>query len=328
MRYLILAIFILFSGCSSKKYFEPEQTEGSIVFNKILPASIKDVRRDGATLDNGNVVTKDGLIEISLPKEMVFIGYDDDYIFASGDCGKFLAINRATKEQKMLEFNKKAVVAKSQKDIVGIIFSDNTLLAYDLKQNKKLFEQKEDSAFSVDVRIAAPYFLKDLLLFPTLDGKIVAINMQDYKVARKIVVKSGNSFDSVIFLDILQDRLVAATQKRIISVSPWAINTKEYEIKDVIFVRDRIYIFTTDGKVVLTDQDLVEKKSLKFPFARFVGVIHGKYIYAIEKGGYLIALDIDLLTSFIYKLPSEIDDKIFSGFDKIYYKDGFFQLSK
>lgn len=47
---------------------------------------------------------------------------------------------------------------------------------------------------------------------------------------------------------------------------------------------------------MLTDADLKVLKERKFPSA-FAGTIHGDFIYMIEKGGYIIATDLDLIQS-------------------------------
>lgn len=55
----LLALAFIVSGCGTKRqYFEPETLSGKLSYDGSLPASIVDTVRDGATLENGQVVTK------------------------------------------------------------------------------------------------------------------------------------------------------------------------------------------------------------------------------------------------------------------------------
>ncbi|MCD8477922.1 MAG: hypothetical protein LRY68_08530 [Sulfurospirillum sp.] len=65
-------------------------------------------------------------------------------------------------------------------------------------------------------------------------------------------------------------------------------------------------------------------KDRKFTFATFTGTIYGNFIYMIEKGGYVIATDIDLISTNVYKLPDEIESNVFTTEDTLYYKKSFF----
>ncbi|HOI83382.1 MAG TPA: hypothetical protein PKW30_03645, partial [Campylobacterales bacterium] len=96
-----------------------------------------------------------------------------------------------------------------------------------------------------------------------------------------------------------------------------------------------IYIFTKDGRIILTDTDLKVLKEKKFPFARFVGVIYGKFIYAIEKEGYLIATDVNLASSNVfqfsapfYGMSSTIEGFVYTSGDSIFYDNKQFKLAK
>lgn len=79
MRYakILFSLFTLLlvvSGCGTKRqYFEPESLSGKLSYDGSLPASIVDANRDGATLENGQVVTKQGLSSVVLPKSYVYL---------------------------------------------------------------------------------------------------------------------------------------------------------------------------------------------------------------------------------------------------------------
>jgi len=102
----------------------------------------------------------------------------------------------------------------------------------------------------------------------------------------------------------------------------------EEEVKDVIVLENRIFVFTKDGRVILTDADLKVIKERKFPFATFAGTIYGNYVYMIEKGGYIIATDLDLVSVNVYKLPDQIESFMFTTGDTLYYGNHFFKLNR
>jgi hypothetical protein len=70
----------------------------------------------------------------------------------------------------------------------------------------------------------------------------------------------------------------------------------------------------------MLDENLKEKKSRKFSFARFVGVSQSeKDLYIVEHSGYVIKLEKTLDAEKIYGIPDDIDDYIFLDKNKIYY---------
>lgn len=328
---LILILFAMFSGCSSKRYFEPKNIVAQVKFDKNLPSNIVDVTRDGATLKNGQVITKDGLLNIYLPKGFEYIGGRKDYIVGANNCGDVIAINKDDKKvvlKKHFDL-KKAVSANIDKNILALVFSNNEIMVYNIKNSKVIFKYSEDKIYSVDTKIATPYFLGELILFPTLDGKIDIYDETQNKIIRTIIVGTKKELNNITFLNVIGNRLIAATSNKVISVSPNSLNTLDADVRDILFVKNGIYILSRDGKVILTDVNLNILKSRKYPFAHFVGAIYGdKYIYIIEKQGYIIASDHYLKVSNIFKLEDSIDDYIFTSQDKIFYKNKFFQLAK
>ncbi len=329
MRYLLALLALLFfiSGCSSKKYFEPKEVIGTVEFDGSLPAPIIDLLRDGATLKNGMFISRDGLERHRLKKDFLFINKIDGKYIAASRCGKLEVIDvNSGKTVYKKSYDKKAPVAATLKeDILALVFDDNSLEVLDMASDSSLYTSKQKSAIAVDTKIANPIFLGRLVVFGTLDGKLVVVDGD--KEIRDIVVGTGEYFDNIIFLDVIDNNLIAATPTRIVSVSPNFTNMLDLEISDVIYVSDRVYILTKDGRIILTDAGLNVLKSRKYPFAHFTGAIYGEYIYVIEKEGYIIALDKDLRVSNIFRFPAKIDDHIFTSKDKVFYKDRYFKLN-
>ena len=328
---LFLASFIIiFSGCSNKNYFEPEKIAGEVKYDGRLPSPIIDRTIVSALLENGMFITKnDGLVKKKLPKDFRVINEDDDRYIIADKSGSIKVISK--KDLDVLhERNFKDIVASAtlKDDLLAVIFANNRLYLYDINENEEYFNEKLDNVYALDSRIANPAFLNDLVIYPTLDGRLIITDITHKKIIRDLVISSEKYFNNVIFLKVIGNRLIAATNTKVMSIDPKGINIYgESEVKDIIFLEDRVYIFTKDGKIVLTTPDLKVLKERKYPFAIFSGVIYGEFIYAIEKGGYVIAVDKDLITENYFQLPDPIEDLLFTAGDRLYYQDYYFKLN-
>ncbi len=326
---LLTSFLLLMAGCSSKSLFEPAKVAGYVDFDGTLPAPIKDVTRSGATLQNGQIISKKyGLMDVKIPKNYRFLSLSNKKVVSVSGTGKLLIQNE--KGQKLYTYNFKNMIAsaKLNKNILAIVFADNDLMVFDTKTNQVLFERKLDDVYALDARIANPYFLGSLIVFPTLDGRLLIVDGKTYTTLRDIVVSSKPYFNNVIFLNVLDNRLVAATQNKVLSISPTEISYLNVGVKDIVFLGQRVFVFTKNGRIILTTSNLKVLKERKFKFANFSTAIYGDFIYVIEKNGYLIAVDKDLITSNVYKLPSEIEDLMFTTSNTLYYGDQYFKLSK
>jgi CRISPR/Cas system CMR-associated protein Cmr3 (group 5 of RAMP superfamily) len=92
MKSILLSIvaIALFTACSGKKYYEPEETSSNIELNKkSMSSSIKSMNRVGATLEDNEVITKQGISSFKLPDGFEFLNFTDD--------GKVIATNYVDK---------------------------------------------------------------------------------------------------------------------------------------------------------------------------------------------------------------------------------------
>lgn len=333
MRYIkyllpVLALLIL-SGCGTKRQnFEPVSLAGEIDYDGNLPSKIVDVVRGGATLENGQIITKDGLLNVKVPNGYTFLGSSKERYIASSQCSDLIVIDKNSKTIYKKKFNSIVASASLNNDLLAVVLGSNSVLLIDIKTDKVLYKNSGDAVYAQDSKIAAPYFLTSLVIFPTLDGKLLIVDVNKNQLLRDVVVKSERFFSNVIYLDVLGDRLVAATKQRVVSINPKSMAFLDEDIKDVIILKDRVLVFTKDGRVILTDADLKVIKSKKFKFAAFVGTIHGEFVYIIEKGGYLIATDLSLISSNVYELPDDIESFVFTTDDKLFYEDNYFKLGK
>ncbi len=327
--FLSFILVVVISGCSSKRqYFEPKNVSYAISYDGTLPSEIVDVTRGGATLQNGQIITEDGLQNIKIPQGYTFLGDDSGKYLATSKCGELIVMNSKSKIIYKRKFNNEIASADIKKSKIAIVLSSNREILLDIDTDKLILNLQSDSVYALDSRIAAPYFLNSLIIYPTLDGKLLIVDAKSGKVIRNVVVSSEKFFGNVIYLGVLGNRLVAATNKRVISINPKSMGILDEDVKDVIVLKNRIFVFTKDGSVILCDADLKELKRRKFPFAVFAGTIYGDFIYIIERGGYLIATDVDLISTNIYKMPDNIDSFLYFTKNALYYKDKYFKLSK
>jgi hypothetical protein len=330
----LLASFILLTGCSDKHLFKPDSIAGSVEFDNSMPAKIASVNTQGATLKNGQFITKDGITKAKLPSGFDFLAKHDGFVVSANELGDVVVQDGNATELYRVKFDSRAVSAIASKEHLAVITADNTALLYDSKTKTIVFKQKNEDALSVNAKIAAPQFLNDLIIYPTLDGKLMIYDAKEKKVIKDLVVSNDKNFNNIIFLDVIEDRLIAATMHKVFSVSPKYMNSFDADVVDIIFIKNGVYIFTADGKIIMTDPDLRKLGEKKFPFARFVGAIYGKYIYAVEAGGYLIATDIGLKSSNTFKFSgvlwgtSSFDDYLFTTREAVYYSDKQFVLAK
>lgn len=325
-----VSIFVLLiAGCSSKSLYEPQKTAGSVSYDGSLPAPIVDVTRSGATLANGQIISKKtGLTDIFIPKKDRFLNVQNELVIYTTPMGKLTIKDKNNRVIFSHDFSKMIASASLKKNILALVFADNSLGAYDIDKNEMKFSKKLDDVYALDARIVAPYFLGKLIVYPTLDGRLVIVDSSHFRVIRDIVVSSKPYFNNVIFMDVLDNRLVAATANRVISIDPKSVSFMNVGVKDIIFLGERVFIFTKDGKIILANSNLKRLKERKFKFANFSTAIYGQFIYVIEKNGYLIATDKDLITTNVYKLPNAIDNLMFTTSDTLYYDDKYFKLNK
>ena len=320
---LSIGILAIFSGCGSKYYFEPKDEEilGEISYDGTFAPriGISSVVRNGATLTNGQFITENS----EIPK--VYLSYGSKYLnqteqyYLIQNKKTLVLIDKENLQETEIELESIPVSAAMDGNLIAIIFDTNTIAVYDTRSAQIIYRQDNAPATANNTLIAAPYFLTDIIVVPTLDGKLIVIDKQTMQLIRNIVVNGDKYFNNVIFLEAIANRMVAATPKRVISVSPSIINTFDANVKEILFFEDRIFIFSSEGEVILTDRDLNEIRRVKFPFAHFSAVNHGQNIVVLETEGYLITLDEDLQ-------KSAIDEPTFSGTNKIFIGNKFLNI--
>ncbi|MDX1295758.1 MAG: hypothetical protein R3302_05805 [Sulfurimonadaceae bacterium] len=324
---LAVSALLLLGGCSSKEVYEPEDTVGSWSTGKSLPGDISDVTFAGAQLEDGEVITREGIRPTVIPEGYRFLGSSDGRSIAATVDGRVLLIPEEGGAHVELELKKSIAGASVLGDTLAVLFADNDMALYSVSTKQLMMKEGGTSPSAVDNRIVNPYFFNDLVLFPSLDGKIVIIHADQKKRLRSIIVSSEEHFNNVIYFKIIGNTIVAATSSTIFSMADKEVR-EAYDIRDVAFDKEGIWLTTKQGEVVALTPSLQVKAKQKFPFAHFLGmIVTDEHVFVLEKEGYLLMLDKTLSSYKIYDADVE-DGAVFAGEQAFYFGSETLPLSK
>lgn len=323
---LSLVCLAMLTSCSSKKYYEPQNVDSISLKEESLKSDIVSFGSNFATLEDQTFITsKDGVVSTKIPEGQKLLNYENGN-YLSADKNNNLYISSLDKTIK-LDNN---VIGATQKDnLVAILFSNNSIGIYDTNEAKFLFKDYLKESVANDHRITNPIFMTNIVLFPTLDGKVLVVSLENYNVVRNIVVDANSDkINNVIFFKVTNDRLVAATNNKIISVGTNFVSMKDYNIKDIIFTDNNFYISTVDGQIIKLDDSLNEVASKKYKYANFHTLLTDSEnnIYAVESQGFLIKLDKDLTNDKVYEIDFDKEASTFSYKGTIINADNIYKL--
>lgn len=318
---IFLLSVAIFSGCSSKEYYSPEVVKADWDKQEFLDETIIRTTADGAVLENGQILTKEGVQTFTLPEGYAYVGQSDGWIIASKVNGELLLQSIADQTTEIrLDLKKTIAGATVKGDRIAVLFSNNEMALYTLSTKELILKESGNAPIAVDTRIVNPYFLNELVLYLTLDGKIVIINSDTKQVLRSMLVSSEENFNNIIYFNVIDNVMVAATGYRLFSLSEKE-RREQYEMRDVIFSDEGIWITTKEGEVVSLTPSLQLKAKRKYPFAHFLGMIMTKEkLYLLERQGYMIELSKDLSESNVYELNID-DGYVYVGNKAFYVND-------
>jgi len=283
-KYFILVLSLFFiTACSTREYYKPSSNiDKPIILKNKINGNILFFNKDIATLDNYKTIP----YNTQLPKGFLAITKD------IAKKGNVLLV-----DGKKIKFNSLIVTAIKKDNLLAIIFGDNHFELYDLNQNQTIASESFGEFLAARKFVAAPYFYKQLLLIPTLNGKLVIFDLNNYKVVRSLVVSQKDYFNNIIYLNVVNDSLIVASRDNIIVITPGLVINKNYNIKHILVDGEYIYIFTTEGKIIKTNLLLKPIKEKEFRFANIVEpIFFNNKIYFLNRGyrTYLINIDKDL----------------------------------
>ncbi|MBP9491351.1 MAG: hypothetical protein KBE77_07860 [Aliarcobacter sp.] len=326
MKYLLICIsaIFLFTACSGKKYFEPEDVSSNIELNKeSMSSSITSMNRIGATLEDKRIITNNGISSFELPENFDFLNVTSD--------GKILATNYINKiligsQERVV---KDVVVAASLKDNkLALVYSSNTIELIDIDTNKTLFKEYLPISLANDTRITNPYFMGNLILFPTLNGKVIIVSALTNESVRNISVDPDSEFNNIISLNVIESSqtLIVASPNKVVSISTKEILAKNYEIRDIIVNKEDVYLATIDGQIIKLTPSLEEVAKKKYKYAKIHALAYSDSLYAVESQGYLINLNQDFTDDKIYKFGFDNEERMIAVGNKIYFDSKYITL--
>lgn len=327
LAFTIAALF--FSGCSSKKYFEPEQTFSASHASNSYGGSIRDLSRDGGTLKSGQYIGKAGLSTINLGEGYRFLNENDSYVLAANAEGILKIIDKkTTKSVRAVSLHVPVVSATIKDGVVAYILNSNTFGIYQMADNRKIVESRSEATYAIDTRAASPMFIDNLVVMPMLDGKLIIVNIADTDNAKVVYISSEKVFSNVIYLARKDNTMIAATPKRLITLGNGGKREYKANISEVAVDNGIIYLFTKEGQVIALNSDLEAVGISKYKFAHYaVGTAFSGRVYALDQGGSLIVMNSHLTKRKIYEL-GEVGEPAFITGTKL-YKDGkIIELSK
>lgn len=325
MKYISLSlVFIfIFTACSGRQYYEPKDSDFFYPQKiTVAPAYIKSINPYGATLDTNQILTKDGISRQKLPKNYSYLNNIDNTLIASDNQTNLLLMNSDTNET--IDLKRNAVAASKKDSLLALVFDDNSIGIYDTSKEKFVFKEYAQHSYFNDTRIAAPIILKNIILFPTLDGKIIIVDKNKYTIIRTITIDPNSEVNNVILLHAVADTLIAATQNKIISIKDGQTKSLEFFTQNYFISKDGlIYVAKLDGTIAVYDANLNELHSKKFKFAKFltINIDNNQNIYALELGGYLVKITQDFSKTIVYRFPLEDDEKIFAMKNRVYLEN-------
>lgn len=323
MRFFLasLLLTLIFTGCSTKEVYEPKEVAGQWQSFKKIDAELIDKTADIAQLDNGKVLAQNEEINATIPEGFRVVGKSGGYILFTDIDGHLRLQNIMTKKVARLDLQKTIAAASTDGDVVAVVFANGKMALYKLDSKELLLKLEGGTSVALDARIVNPYFMNDLVLFLTLDGKIVIVNKNLKKRLRTIIVSATDYFNNVIYFDILQERLIVATGTKILSFGT-SQKRAELEARSIDHDKNHLYVATKQGDILQLSPDLDTLSKAHFPFAHFLALrVYGNSIYALEKEGYLIQLSKDLLSYKVYDVDISDDSYVYSGKDRFFVGD-------
>jgi hypothetical protein len=313
---------LLLSGCSGKKYFEPEGTLSASSASTNYGGSIVDLRRDGATLKSGKYVGTEGVSTLNLGKGYRFLSESPRYVLASSTEGVLNIIDKKTKEShRAISLHTPVVSATIKNGIVAYVLNNNAFGIYKIASNKKLIESRSGKTYAIDTRAASPMFVDNLVVMPMLDGKLIIVNAKDTDSRKVVYVSSEKYFNNIIHLSRRDNTMIAATPTKIITLGTNGKQEFNANISEVAVDANRIYIFTKEGKITALNKSLKNVAQAKYRYAHYaVAVAQNGRVYALDQQGSLIVTNKGLDKQKIYDL-GEVKEPAFITGSKL-YKDG------
>lgn len=325
IAFIFLAALV-FSGCSSRQYYEPEDTLGDFETTKhIIGYDMIDINPNGATLEDKQFISKQGYDGVILPENYKFLNIEDDTILAADDNKTILL--KDNEKEIYLTFENNIISASKKGYLLALGFDNNSIMLYDTLTDSIKYKEYFKHSYLNDIKISSAVILDGVVLFPTLDGKVVIIDSNKFETIQTINIDPKSDINNIIYLANKNENLIAATSNKVFVFSNNKTYTQTLNVKFVTASEDAVYVSTLEGEVIKYNMKLEKQNSKKFRFAKFHALILGEEnLYALESQEYLIKFDTDLENIEIFDFDFDEDKKVISIENKLYFDDAYIEL--
>ena len=319
---------LLLSACGTKRqYFEPEKIQSKLSYDEKLNSKIVDANLNFARLRNNQVLGDDGLIDgFVLEKGYTLLKYEADEFVVADENGNLKILTQENEELYSYKFDAAVLSVDLSGDDLALVLADNTIVLANRSLGIKM-AQTLALAPAQDSRVAAPCFLDTIIVYPSLDGKLIIVDRTSQRIIKDVVVSSEDFFNNIIYLNIIGDAMIAATAKKIVVVSPNQTFSLSEDIKNAVMADNFIFIFAKNGNIIKTNLKLNKLVEKKFKFALYnESNVYKGHLYVFEKTGYLIKSDLNLEHIEVFRLKNAVNEKAFMREGKFYYSNKILNL--
>ena len=315
----LLALLVLLSACSTKEVYEPKKLSDEWKKTAAMDESIVDTSQNVALLENRKVLAQTGELNVTIPENQRLISLSDNHVISASIDGNVTLISIEDGSKINLDLKKTIAGASISGNILAVLFANDDIALYDTDTKEILFKEQGGKVIANDMRIVNPFFLNDLVIFSTLDGKVVIVNSKLRKRLRTVIVSSEDYFNNIIYFNIADNKILAATSYKLLAMAQKELRQK-YEIRNIVFDGKLIYITTKQGQILALTPDLQVDSKIKLPFAHFLGMIsHDGKLYILEKEGYMIVVDKKSFSYTVHEVDIN-DGFVFVG-NNVFYVD-------
>ena len=272
-----------------------------------------NVIRSGVTFYDGSYITPEGEGDIILPKGFYYVSSDGGRILIADRVGNIMVLKSNGEEIAQTKLQAPLVSGVAYSNGIAYLLQGNRFGIYNPFINRVIYQKTFRGGSAVDTRLANPVVTSNYLALPTLDGKLIMINMKVPTEPGVIKIGQNRNYGNIIYLKAIDNGLLAATPSTLIYIKG---GKKEYRAKiaDLVVKNGIIYLLTRDGKVQKLNLNLDVIASRKFTYADFatIAAFDGK-VYAYAKSGSLVVLDDSLNKYKVYSVGSARSYSYVSG---------------
>jgi hypothetical protein len=317
---LAVAIAAIFAGCSVDttkmvpdflKSSAGHSTNSYTYKHGKVPLN---VIRDGVTFTDGSYITPQGESSVILPRGYYFVSSDGGRILAANNRGSILVLKSNGQELSSTKLEAPLVSGVAYSSGIAYLLQGNRFGLYNPFANKVTYQKQFNGGSAIDNRLANPVVTSNYLALPTLDGKLIMINMKTPAEPGVIPVGQNKSYGNIIYLKAINGGLLAVTPSTLLFVSNTLKKAYSAKVADLTLKNGLVYLLTRDGKVQKLSLDLSPVKSREFTYADFATItaFDGK-VYAYAKSGSLVVLDDSLEKYKVYSIGAARSYSYVSG---------------